>query len=129
MREKRNLFDMLVGNVPTGREEEYYNYSLLPDLETFNTADTVNMNNNEMNKFRHIAGSKQALNDLGLFRGMGALLYKEYQDMRRDGDWLDTKQDLKNDVRALKLYIKNPNLDGEQLYKHTFDAYIKPYRK
>ena len=49
--------------------------------------------------------------------------------MRRDGDWLDTKQDLKNDVRALKLYIKNPNLDGEQLYKHTFDAYIKPYRK
>ena len=75
---KRSFFNMLVGNVPIGREEEYYNYSLLPDLESFNRADTVNMNNNEMNKFRHIAGSKQALNDLGLFRGMGALLYKKY---------------------------------------------------
>ena len=52
MTEKRNFFNMLVGDVPIGREEEYYNYSLLPDLEIFNRADTVNMNNNEMNKFK-----------------------------------------------------------------------------
>ena len=56
----------------------YYSYSLLPNLESFNRSDIVNMNNDEMNKFRHITGSKQALNDLRLFRGIGALLYKKY---------------------------------------------------
>lgn len=128
MTEKRNFFNMLVGDVPIGREEEYYNYSLLPDLEIFNRADTVNMNNNEMNKFRHVAGSKQALNDLGLFRGMGALLYKEYKDIKRDKDWADTKTDLINNGRAFKLYLKNPNLIEDKLYQHTFNNYIKPYR-
>lgn len=129
MTKKKSLFEMLVGDVPIDREEEYYNYSLLPDLEGFNRADTVNMNNNELNTFRHTAGAKQALNDLGLFRGLGALLFKEYEDMKNVGNWQDTKQDLLNDARAIKMYIKNPNLEGEALYNHAFNTYIKPYRK
>ena len=72
MGNNNNFFKMLVGEVPLGREEEYYNFSLLPDLESYNRADTVNMNDEEMNVFRHTAGSKQALNDLGLPRGIAA---------------------------------------------------------
>ena len=129
MAKKKSLFNMLMGDVPIGREEEYYNYSLLPDLESFNRADTVNMNNKELNTFRHTAGAKQALNDLGAFRGLGALLFKEFEDLKRNKDWQDTKQDLKNDARAVKMYIKNPNLEGEHLYNYAFNTYIKPYRK
>ena len=119
---------MLMGEVPLGREGEYYDYNLLPDLEAFNRADTVNMNDEEMNKFRHIAGSKQALNDLGFPRGLAALLYKEGKDLKNGDGWEDTKYDLKNDLEAVKLYFNNFGLDGDNLYNYTFQNYIKPNR-
>ena len=105
----------------------YYNLNLLPDLADFNRADTDNMSNNEMNKFRHIAGTKQAINDTGI-RGLMYSLGNEFYDITRDG-WSDTKEDLKNDFRALKLHIKEPQLDSTELYNYVFQNYIKPYRK
>lgn len=128
MGNNNNFFKMLVGEVPLGREEDYYNFSLLPDLESYNRADTVNMNDEEMNIFRHTAGSKQALNGLGLPRGIAAFLYKGYQDFKRDKNWEDAKQDFKNDMRAVGTFIKNPSLSGDKLYDYTFQKYIKPNR-
>ena len=55
----------------------YYHLNLLPELEAYNRADTVNMSDEEMNKFRHIAGPKQTINDLGFMRGLGFTLGKE----------------------------------------------------
>ena len=128
MGNNNNFFKMLVGEVPLGREEEYYNFSLLPDLESYNRADTVNMNDEEMNVFRHTAGSKQALNDLGLPRGIAALMYKGFQDVKRDRNWADAGHDFKNDMRAVGTFITNPSLSGDELYDYSFQKYIKPNR-
>lgn len=127
--DKINKFSkMLLGEVPLGKEQVYYDFSLIPSLEDYNRADTVNMNENEMNTFRHLAGSKQSLNDLGLPRGLGALLYKEVKDLKGGAGLQDTIYDLKNDARALKMYFNNPSLEGEQLNDFVFNSYIKPKR-
>jgi hypothetical protein len=75
-----------------------------------------------------LAGSKQSLNDLGLPRGLGALLYKEVKDLKGGAGLQDTIYDLKNDARALKMYFNNPSLEGEQLDDFVFNNYIKPKR-
>ena len=127
--DKINKFSQaLLGQVPLGQERFYYNYSLLPSLEDYNRADTVNMNEQEMNTFRHLAGSKQSLNDLGLPRGLGALLYKEVKDLKGGAGLQDTMYDIKNNARALKLYFNNPSLDGEKLNDYVFNNYIEPKR-
>lgn len=127
--DKINKFSkMLLGEVPLGKEQMYYDFSLIPSLEDYNRADTVNMNEDEMNTFRHLAGSKQSLNDLGLPRGLGALLYKEVKDLKGGAGLQDTMHDLKNDARALKMYFNNPSLNGEQLNDYVFNNYIKPKR-
>jgi hypothetical protein len=127
--DKINKFSkMLLGEVPLGKEQMYYDFSLIPSLEDYNRADTVNMNEDEMNTFRHLAGSKQSLNDLGLPRGLGALLYKEVKDLKGGAGLQDTIYDLKNDARALKMYFNNPSLEGEQLNDFVFNNYIKPKR-
>lgn len=122
------LSKMLLGEVPIGKEQFYYDYSLIPSLEDYNRADTVNMNENEMNAFRHLAGSKQALNDLGLLRGVGALLYKEMKDIARGSGLQDTLYDSKNNAKALKMYIKNPQLGDDELKDYVFNNYIKNRR-
>ena len=127
--DKINKFSkMLLGEVPLGKEQMYYDFSIIPSLEDYNRADTVNMNEDEMNTFRHLAGSKQSLNDLGLPRGLGALLYKEVKDLKGGAGLQDTIYDLKNDARALKMYFNNPSLEGEQLNDFVFNNYIKPKR-
>ena len=35
--------------------------NILDDIKRYNRADTVNMSEEEMNRFRHIAGTKQTL--------------------------------------------------------------------
>lgn len=132
MERKSNLFDLLMDNarakVDNSQLGLYYHLNLLPSLEQYNRADTVNMNEDEMNKFRHIAGTKQAMKDLGAVRGLGFALGKEFDDFRNDG-WKDTKFDLKNDFEALKLHLKQPNLEETELSNYVFNNYIKPYRK
>lgn len=131
MERKSNLADYLLDNIRSKYDQKpiglYYNLTLLPELSDYNRADTVNMTDEEMNKFRHIAGTKQAISVLGIPRGMGYALGKELYDFKNDG-WKDTKADLMNNFRALKLHIKNPSLEGEQLYNYTFNNYIKPQR-
>jgi hypothetical protein len=132
MEGKNNLFNNIMNGIRNNVENSnlglYYNTSLLPELQDYNRSDTVNMSDEEMNKFRHIAGTKQALNDLGTVRGTLFSIGKEIDDFRRDG-WKDTKYDLLNDARALKLHLKQPDLDGYQLYDHVFTNYIQPFRK
>ncbi|MCM1003566.1 MAG: hypothetical protein NC408_04420 [Candidatus Gastranaerophilales bacterium] len=131
MEKKSNLADYLLDSIRSKYDQKpiglYYNLTLLPELEDFNRADTVNMSDEEMNKFRHVAGTKQVMNDLGVPRGFGYALGKEIYDFKNDG-WNDTKNDLKNDFRALKLHLKNPGLKDSQLYNHVFTNYITPYR-
>ena len=71
MNGKNNLFNNIMDGIRSNVENSnlglYYNTSLLPELQDYNRADTVNMSDEEMNKFRHIAGTKQALNDLGSY--------------------------------------------------------------
>lgn len=132
MNGNNNLFNNIMDGIRNKADESqaglYYHLNLLPELQDYNRADTVNMSDEEMNKFRHVAGTKQAINDLGLMKGVGLALGKEIDDFRRDG-WKDTKYDFSNNAEALKLYIKQPNLEGYQLYDYVFDNYIKPYRK
>ena len=127
--DKNKFSKMLLGEVPLGKEKYYYDFSLIPSLEDYNRADTVNMTPQEMNTFRHIAGSKQALNDLGLPRGLAALLYKEWEDIKENASKKDTLYDLKNNAKALNLYFNNFSLDSENLRDYVFDKYIRPYRQ
>ncbi len=127
---ENKLFSYLTGKINETPEARYYNYNLNPRLAEFNRADTVNMSDEEMNKFRHVAGTKQAMNDLGAFNGMRAVLGKEVRDLITGGDSKrDTLFDLLNDSRGIKLYLKHPKLDETPLYNHVFNNYIKPFRR
>ncbi|MCM1003573.1 MAG: hypothetical protein NC408_04455 [Candidatus Gastranaerophilales bacterium] len=126
---KNQLFNYLTGQINQTPEARYYNYNLNPRLADFNRADTVNMSDEEMNKFRHVAGTKQVMNDWGAFNGIRAVLGKEVRDLMTGGDSKkDTLYDLVNDARGVKLYFKQPDLDETSLYNHVFNNYIKPYR-
>lgn len=132
MNGNNNLFNRIMDGIRSKADDSqvglYYHLNLLPELEAYNRADTVNMSDEEMNKFRHIAGPKQTINDLGFMRGLGFTLGKEIDDYRKEG-LKDTKFDIKNDLRAIKLHFAYPKLEGYQLYDHVFNNYIKPYRK
>lgn len=108
---------------------QYYNNQLLPSLVNYNRADTVNMNEQEMNQFRHIAGTKQALSDLNWGRGLFYSLGKEVKDTFMGYTLEDTLFDLKNDLRAYKLHLLQPSLRDKALYDFVFNKYIEPKRK
>ena len=90
--------------------------------------DTVNMTEEEMNKFRHIASSAQAMQDLEFIDAIKAIFGKEILDISQDG-LEDTLYDLKNDLKALKLHFEHNNLSDDDLYDYVFTKYILPYRK
>lgn len=122
------LFNSVKNNFDKSEFGQYYNNDLLPSLANYNRADTVNMNEQEMNQFRHIAGTKQALNDLGSFLGTFYSLGKEVKDTFMGYKPEDTLFDLKNDLRAYKLHLQQPQLRDTELYNYVFDKYIKPKR-
>ena len=122
--EKQNV----TGGASRVQIEDYYNYNLIPNLESYNKADTVNMTEEEMNKSRHIAGSAQAMQDLAFIDAIKAIFGKEILDISQDG-LDDTLYDLKNDLKALKLYFEHHNLTDEELYNYVFTKYILPDRK
>ena len=86
------------------------------------------MNEQEMNQFRHIAGTKQALNDLGSFLGTFYSLGKEVKDTFMGYKPEDTLFDLKNDLRAYKLHFQQPQLRDKALFDYVFKKYIEPKR-
>ena len=130
MAQRNKLFSYLTDQINQAPEARYYYYNLAPELEKFNRIDTVNMSNEEMNKFRHVAGSKQAINDMGLYGGIKTMIGKEVKDLITPGNSKkDMLEDLKNDARAIKLHFKHPTLDGDGLYNYVFKNHIEPYRK
>lgn len=124
----KRLFDSVKNNFDKSNFGQYYNNELLPSLTNYNRADTVNMSEQEMNQFRHIAGTKQALSDLNWGKGLFYSLGKEVKDTFMGYKPEDTIFDLKNDLRAYKLHLQQPQLRDTELYNYVFDKYIKPKR-
>ena len=104
----------------------------LADIERYNRADTVNMDETEMNKFRHIAGPadltvKYYPADLTRAFGVG----KEIKDFFQGRGLKDIKADLANNEKGFIIGEANKNLDGNQnaLFDYIFKTEIEPYRK
>lgn len=107
-------------------------HKTLADIEKFNRADTVNMNEAEMNKFRHIAGPAYMTSEyypdyLTRFFGIG----KEAKDLKQGRGLKDTIEDLKNNEKGLIIGDANKDVIGSQkdLFNYIFETEIAPYRK
>lgn len=110
------------------------NYNnVLKDIEKYNRADTVNMNEQEMNKFRHIAGPAYLT---GVYYdpwqtkllGWG----KEAKDLFFQSRGLeDTKFDLGNNQIGINIGLgaKDLNWSQKDLFDFIFKTQIEPYRK
>ena len=131
MYENNNLKDEILGNVLENFSQpfNYYYTSLLPSIEEYNRADTVNMTPNEMNKFRHITGTAQAINDIGIPRTTIYGIAKEAKDLLQHQGIQDTIFDIKNNIEGYKIHSKHPELNETKLNDYVFSNYIKPYRK
>ena len=123
------LYDSVKNSFDKSEFGQYYNNQLLPSLANYNRADTVNMNEEEMNQFRHIAGTKQTLSDWNWGKGLFYSLGKEIKDSYLGYEPEDTLFDLKNDLRAYKLHLLQPQLRDKTLYDHVFKKYIEPKRQ
>lgn len=108
------------------------NYNnVLDDIKKYNRADTVNMSEEEMNKFRHIAGpayltSKYYAPEFTNILGMG----KEALDFVRGRGLEDIKQDYANNQIGIEIGLANRNINGTQkdLFNYIFKEHIEPYR-
>lgn len=102
----------------------------LDDIKKYNRADTVNMSEQEMNQFRHIAGpavlrSNYYPTGLTRFLGWG----KEIKDLFQGRGLEDTKYDLKNNEIGISIGSKYPNTNNKVLYDYIFKNHIEPKRK
>lgn len=105
---------------------------VLDNIKNYNRADTVNMSENEMNKFRHIAGpayltSQYYPESLTRIFGLG----KEHKDLLQGRGIADTLTDLKNNEIGINIGKANRNLKNNQktLFDYIFETQIKPDRK
>lgn len=130
MYENSNLKEELFSKVldKFSQPFNYYSNSLLPGIEEYNRADTVNMTPNEMNKFRHITGTAQAINDIGKRRTAIYGMAKEVKDLLQRQGLQDTIYDIKNNIEGYKINSQHPELEGDTLNDYVFNRYIKPYR-
>lgn len=107
--------------------------NVLNDIKNYNRADTVNMNELEMNKFRHLAGPAfltSAFYPPKLVRALGK--GKEFKDKNLQNRGLeDTLFDLKNNEKGIIIGLANKNIKGNQknLFDFIFETEIKPNRK
>lgn len=102
---------------------------LLDDIKSYNKADTVNMSENEMNKFRHIAAPAVLTSQYyspSLVRTLG--YGKEVKDLFQGRGLDDTKYDLKNNELGISIGLKYPNNNQNTLFDYIFENEIKPYR-
>lgn len=104
----------------------------LDDLKKYNRADTVNMSEQEMNKFRHIAGpayltSRYYPGWLTNTLGYG----KEVKDVLMGRGIEDTLYDLGNNQKGIIIGQANRNVKGDKksLFDYIFETEIKPYRE
>lgn len=102
------------------------------DIKNYNRADTVNMSENEMNKFRHIAGPAYLTSQYfspALVNFYGAI--KEGKDLLQGRGLKDTKYDWKNNQKGINIGDANRNIkDNNQknLFDYIFETEIKPFR-
>lgn len=105
---------------------------VLNDIKNYNRADTVNMSENEMNRFRHIAGPAYLTSQYypeHIIRHLGYM--KEIKDLFQGRGLADTIQDLGNNERGINIGKANRNLKNNQksLFDYIFETEIKPHRK
>lgn len=111
----------------------YKNYeNVLDDIKKYNRADTVNMSEDEMNKFRHIAGPAYLSSRYypeWITTGLG--YGKEIKDLFQNRGFPDTNFDLGNNQIGINVGLANRNVKGTQkdLFDYVFKTYIEPYRK
>ena len=119
-------------NIPIFEKEMSAYDSILSDIKNYNRADTVNMSELEMNKFRHIAGpayltqklySPEKVNTLGFL--------KEAKDFLQGRGWNDGKYDFNNNQKGIEIgkAFKNTNISQKALFDYIFRTEIQPYRK
>ena len=107
--------------------ERYDN--LLDDIKKYNRADTVNMTENEMNKFRHIAGTAFMTSNYypsAFIRLLG--VGKEIKDLFQGRGFKDTFFDLGNNEKGLSIGNKFKGNSRNGLFDHIFKTEIEPYR-
>ena len=103
--------------------------NILDDIKKYNRADTVNMTEEEMNQFRHIAGPAVLTSNYypaGFTETLGYL--KEVKDLLMGRGLQDTKYDLKNNKIGISIGLKFPNNSNKALYDYIFKNHIEPKR-
>ena len=123
-------FEDLYNNLPPIKK---YN-QVLDDIKRYNRADTVNMTEEEMNKFRHIAGPAYMTSEYysaPFVRLLGA--GKEVKDLLQGRKLPDTKFDMQNNELGLEYgnsYRKDlkSKIPQKSLFDYIFETEIKPYR-
>lgn len=101
--------------------------NILDDIKKYNRADTVNMTEQEMNQFRHIAGPAILTSNYypaGLTRTLGYI--KETKDLFQGRGIEDTKHDLKNNEIGINIGLKFHNNSNKALYDYVFNNHIAP---
>jgi hypothetical protein len=107
---------------------KYYENELIPSIEKYNRADTVNLDDNEKNDFRHIAGGIFGSKRYTPLGGLGLGILKEGMDFLR-GTENDYWTDLKNNARGVKIYRTNPKMSDTEYFDLIFNNYTLPKRK
>ena len=103
--------------------------ALLDDIKRYNRADTTNMNEQEMNTFRHIAGPAFMTSEYynpGLVRALG--YGKEIKDIFMGRGLEDTLYDLKNNEKGIKIGKNYKGNKQKTLFDYIYETEIKPKR-
>lgn len=125
MNNKKRSIEKLAKQLnPKGLYDETLN-----DIKKYNRADTVNMTEEEMNQFRHIAGPAILTSNYypaGLTRVLGWT--KEIKDLFQGRGIEDTRRDLSNNEIGISIGLKFPNNTNKSLYDYIFNNHIAPQR-
>lgn len=100
------------------------------DIKKYNRADTVNMSETEMNKFRHIAGPAYLTSVYytpETTRKFGRL--KEAKDFVQGRGLKDINFDLSNNEKGIELGEKSQGINQKTLFDYIFKTEIEPYRE
>lgn len=100
-------------------------------LEEYNKADTVNMSESEMNRFRHIAGPAYLTSRYfppEITKAFGWA--KEAKDLAQGRGLKDTQNDLTNNIKGIYIGLGDRNIKGsaKTLFDYIFKTEIEPLR-
>ena len=100
-------------------------------LEEYNKADTVNMTEPEMNRFRHIAGPAYLTSRYFSPEVTKAFGWaKEAKDLVQGRGLADTQNDLTNNIKGINIGLGDRNVKGNAntLFDYIFKTEIEPLR-